>query len=64
MSALVYGGRSPLALELCKQLAGVGHEVHLITRSRDEVIVKLAAENNCAEIHACDLEDLNSSILM
>ena len=64
MSALVYGGRSPLALELCKQLAGVGHEVHLITRSRDEAIVKLAAENNCAEIHACDLGDLNSSILL
>ena len=64
MSALVYGGRSPLALELCKNLAGVGHEVHLITRSRDEVIAKLAAENNCTEIHACDLEDSNSSILL
>ena len=62
MSALVYGGRSPLALELCKQLAGNGHKVHLITRSQDESIVKLAKENNCAEVHACDLEDLNTSI--
>ncbi len=62
MSALVYGGRSPLALELCKQLAGLGHKVHLITRSRDEIIMKLATENNSTEVHACDLEDLGSSI--
>jgi len=64
MSALVYGGRSPLALELCKQLAGSGHKVHLITRYQDESIVNLAMENNCTEVHACDLEDLNTSILL
>ena len=64
MSALVYGGRSPLSLELCKQLAGNGHKVHLITRYQDESIVKLAMENNCTEVHACDLEDLKTSILL
>jgi short-subunit dehydrogenase len=49
-------------LELCKQLAGNGHKVHLITRYQDKSIVKLAMENTCTEVHACDLEDLKSSI--
>ena len=62
MSALVYGGRSPIALEICKQLAGTGHEVHLVTRVRDEAIVALAKENGCSEVHECNLEDSAKSI--
>ena len=62
MSALVYGGRSPIALEICKQLAGAGHEVHLVTRVRDEAIVALAKENGCSEVHECNLEDSTKSI--
>ena len=62
MSALVYGGRSPIALELCKQLAGEGHEVHLVTRVLDDAITKLAKENDCVEVHECDLEDSAKSI--
>ena len=62
MSALVYGGRSPIALELCKQLAVAGHEVHLVTRVLDDAITKLAKDNNCAEVHECDLEDSAKSI--
>ena len=62
MSALVYGGRSPIALEICKQLAGAGHEVHLVTRVRDETIVALAAENGCINVHECNLEDSVKSI--
>ena len=62
MSALVYGGRSPIALEICKQLAGTGHEVHLVTIVRDEAIVALAKENACSEVHECNLEDSAKSI--
>lgn len=62
MSALVYGGRSPIALEICKQLAGTSHEVHLVTRVRDEAIVALAKENGCSEVHECNLEDSTKSI--
>ena len=62
MSALVYGGRSPIALEICKQLAGAGHEVHLVTRVLDDAITKLAKENDCVEVHECDLEDSVKSI--
>ncbi|MEI8024625.1 MAG: SDR family oxidoreductase, partial [Actinomycetota bacterium] len=62
MSALVYGGRSPIALEICKQLAGAGHEVHLVTRVLDDTITKLAKENDCVEVHECDLEDSVKSI--
>ena len=62
MSALIYGGRSPIALEICNQLAGVGHEVHLITRVRDDAIIKLAKVNGCSEVHECNLEDSTKSI--
>ncbi len=62
MSALVYGGRSPIALEICKQLVGTGHKVHLVTRVRDEAIVALAKENGCSEVHECNLEDSTKSI--
>ena len=62
MSALVYGGRSPIALEICKQLAGAEHEVHLVTRVRDQAIVALAKENGCSEVHECNLEDSAKSI--
>lgn len=60
-SAIIFGGRSPTALVLCKQLAGIGHRVHLITRVKDEEIIRLAKENNCLEVHQCDLEDLSKS---
>ena len=62
MSALIYGGRSPIALEICKQLVEAGHEVHLVTRVHDDAITELASENNCTEVHQCDLEDSAKSI--
>lgn len=64
MAALVYGGRSPIALALCEQLASSGKEVHLVTRHRDEVIVKLASDHNCKHVHECDLEDAKKSIAL
>ena len=62
MSALIYGGRSPIALDLCNQLAIAGHKVHLVTRVRDEAMVALAKENGCSEVHECNLEDSVKSI--
>jgi NAD(P)-dependent dehydrogenase (short-subunit alcohol dehydrogenase family) len=62
--ALVYGGRSPIALELCRQLSESGHEVHLITRNRDETIVKLANDHDCKHVHECNLENPESSIAL
>ena len=64
MAALVYGGRSPIALALCEQLADSGQEVHLITRNRDDAIVKLASEHKCKHVHECDLEDAKVSIAL
>lgn len=64
MSALVYGGRSPIALALCGQLATAGHQVHLVTRTRDQAILKLGNDFNCAEIYACDLQDSVASIAL
>jgi len=64
VAALVYGGRSPIALALCEQLAASGQEVHLVTRHRDEVIVKLASDHNCKHVHECDLEDAKKSIAL
>ena len=64
MAALVYGGRSPIALAVCEQLADSGQEVHLITRNRDEAIVKLASEHKCKHVHECDLENAEKSIAL
>lgn len=64
MVALVYGGRSPIALALCRQLSESGQEVHLITRNRDETLVKLASNHNCKHVHECDLENQESSIAL
>lgn len=64
VSAIIYGGRSPIALELCKQLAVKNHEVHLITRVRDNTILDLAKENGCTEVHECDLGDLDRSVAL
>lgn len=64
VAALVYGGRSPIALALCEQLAKSGQEVHLITRNRDEAFVKLASEHHCEHVHECDLEDTEKSIAL
>ena len=64
MVALVYGGRSPIALALCRQLSESGHEVHLITRNRDEAILKLASDNHCKHVHECDLENQESSVAL
>ena len=62
MVALVYGGRSPIALALCRQLSESGHEVHLITRNRDETILKLASNHHCNHVYECDLENQESSV--
>ena len=64
MSAMIFGGRSPIAIELCRQLVVKDHEVHLITRVRDKVILDLAKENGCTEVHECDLGDLNRSVAL
>ena len=64
MSALVYGGRSPIALELCAQLAKAGHQVHLVTRALDDEILRLGGENGCTQVHACNLEDEQSSVAL
>lgn len=64
MVALVFGGRSPIALALCEQLSDSGQETHLITRNRDEAIVKLASEHHCEHVHQCDLEDAKKSIAL
>ena len=64
VAALVYGGRSPIALALCEQLAASGQEVHLVTRHRDETIVKLASDHHCKHVHECDLEDAKTSIAL
>jgi len=61
-SALVYGGRSPIALELCQQLALNGYTVHLVSRTIDETINKLAKDNGCLIVHKCDLEDSTESV--
>lgn len=44
MRYLIFGGRSPIALTVCKQLIEIGNEVHLVTRSIDNEIMGIADE--------------------
>lgn len=57
MKVLIVGGRSPIALALCKQLIVRGDQVHLITRKRDEEIIKIASNLKITEVHECDIQD-------
>ena len=59
---MTYGDRSPIALELCRQLVVKDHEVHLITQVRDKAILELLKKNGCTEVHECDLDDLDRSV--
>lgn len=55
MKALVFGGRSPIALALCRQLANCGSQVHLVTRRIDEAIKSAANAASVTLIHELDL---------
>jgi len=57
MVALIYGGRSPIAMAVCSQLSRKGHSVHLVTRQVDDEIQQLGTDHGCARVHACDLTD-------
>jgi NAD(P)-dependent dehydrogenase (short-subunit alcohol dehydrogenase family) len=62
MSVLVFGGRSPIALALCKQLIESGREVHLVTRKVDAEIKSIVTRLNISALHQCDLIDTESAI--
>jgi NAD(P)-dependent dehydrogenase (short-subunit alcohol dehydrogenase family) len=62
MTTLVFGGRSPIALALCKQLRDTSHEVHLVTRKIDPEIQKIASQLNISVLHQCDLLNSMASI--
>jgi NAD(P)-dependent dehydrogenase (short-subunit alcohol dehydrogenase family) len=62
MSVLVFGGRSPIALALCKQLTESGREVHLATRKVDAELQTIASKLNISNLHQCNLFDTESAI--
>ena len=62
MSVLVFGGRSPIALALCKQLIENGRQVHLVTREVDAEIQAIASKLKISALHQCNLLDTESAI--
>lgn len=62
MTVLVFGGRSPIALALCKQLIENGREVHLVSRQVDAEIKLLANQLKISTLHQCNLLDSQSAI--
>ena len=62
MSVLVFGGRSPIALALCKQLTESGREVHLVTRKVDTELQTIASKLKISNLHQCNLFDTESVI--
>jgi NAD(P)-dependent dehydrogenase (short-subunit alcohol dehydrogenase family) len=61
-TALIYGGRSPIAIALCRELAESGYAVHLVSRTRDKEVVELAKQSGCADVVECDLENTDESV--
>jgi len=61
-TALIYGGRSPIAIALCRELAESGYAVHLVSRTKDKEIVELAKQSGCADVVECDLENTDESV--
>lgn len=57
MRHLIFGGRSPIALAVSKQLIKSGSEVHLVTRSIDTQIQDVANDLRVSHLHECDLHD-------
>ena len=62
MSVLVFGGRSPIAIALCKQLIENGRQVHLVTRKVDAEIQAIASRLKISAIHQCNLLNTESAI--
>jgi NAD(P)-dependent dehydrogenase (short-subunit alcohol dehydrogenase family) len=62
MSVLVFGGRSPIALALCKQLTESGHAVHLVTRKVDAELQTITSKLKISNLHQCNLFDTESAI--
>lgn len=62
MTNLVFGGRSPIALALCKQLIENGRQVHLVTREVDAEIQAIASRLKISALHQCNLLDTESAI--
>ncbi|MFM8779315.1 MAG: SDR family oxidoreductase, partial [Acidimicrobiaceae bacterium] len=62
MSVLVFGGRSPIALALCKQLVENGDQVHLVTRTVDAEIQEIAGKLKISALHQCNLLETESAI--
>ena len=62
MSVLVFGGRSPIAIALCKQLIENGRQVHLATREVDAEIQAIASRLKISALHQCNLLHTESAI--
>lgn len=55
MTYLVFGGRSPIALALCRELAIKGQRTSLVTRRIDHEVKEQARLYGVDELHECDL---------
>lgn len=62
MSYLIFGGRSPIALALCRQLIELGLDVHLVTRKVDPEIQTIMSDLKITKLHQCDLLDAQAAI--
>ena len=64
MRYLIFGGRSPIALALCKQLIETGQNVHLVTRQINSEIQAIASLLKIEHLHECDLQDSQRAIAL
>ena len=64
MSFLIFGGRSPIALALCKLIAENNLDVLLVTRKIDPELSELVEKLKLKSLIECDLEDSTSAVAL
>jgi 3-oxoacyl-[acyl-carrier protein] reductase len=62
MNILVFGGRSPISVGLCKKLANSGHQVHLASRKIDSELKEIFKDIRAFPIYEIDLANTDLAI--
>ena len=62
MNVLVFGGRSPISVGLCKKLVNSGNQVHLATRNIDAQLEEISKDIQIFRLYEIDLANTDLAV--
>lgn len=62
MNVLVFGGRSPISVGLCKKLVNSGNQVHLATRNIDAQLEEISKDIQILRLYEIDLANTDLAV--